>query len=166
MLEGFTIQKAVQFAVATEDLAALAYSRLAKKFSEQEEISKVFSLLASDEKGHLAQFKALLDRLPPEADDTSQVEKNLYLGAMAKSEFFSDEGGMTAVLEKIQTLDEALMHVLGFEKATLGFYRAIQDTLGQEATLEAIIAAEKRHITRLMKYIITDEKMKGLADQF
>ena len=68
MLDDPTIQKAVQFAVATEDMAAEAYSGLAKKFSEQNEISEAFSLLAADEKGHRAQFKALLDRLPPQAD--------------------------------------------------------------------------------------------------
>jgi len=164
VFDDFTIQKAVQFAVATEDMAALAYSELAKQFSEQEEISKAFLLLAADEQKHRGQFKALLDRLPPEADNAPEDEKHLYLSAMARSEFFSGEADMTAALAKIQTLDEALVHVLGFEKATLGFYRAIQDTLGQEAALDAIISAEKRHIARLMKYILTDESMKGLAD--
>jgi hypothetical protein len=83
---------------------------------------------------------------------------------MARSEFFTGEAGMTAALEKIQSVNEALVHVLGFEKATLGFYRAIQDTLGQEAALDAIIAAEQQHIARLMRYILSEEKMKGLAD--
>jgi rubrerythrin len=145
-------------------LAAMAYSRLAKKFSNQEEISEAFSLLAADEMRHRAQFKGLLDELPPEADNVPQVEKRLYLSAMASSEFFTGEAGITATLEKIQTVNEALVHVLGFEKATLGFYRAIQDTLGQEAALDAIIAAEQQHIARLMKYILTEEKMKGLGD--
>lgn len=166
MFDDFTIQKAVQFAVATEEMASLAYARLAKKFSEQQEISELFSLLAADEQGHRVQFKALLDSLPPEADETPQVEKHLYLSAMARSQFFTGEAGMTATLERIQTLGEALVHVLGFEKATLGFYQAIQDILGQEAALEAIIAAEKQHIVRLMKYVLTDEKMKGLADNW
>ncbi len=165
MSDEFTIRKAVQLAVATEELAARAYSSLAEKLSQQQ-ISEVFSLLAADEKGHRAQFKALLDSLPPQAGETPQVERHLYLSAMAKSEFFSGEAGLKAKLEKIQTLDEALVHVLGFEKATLGFYQAIRDTLGPEAELEAIIAAEKQHIAKLMQYILTDAKMRGLADNW
>ena len=164
MSDDFTIQKAVQFAVATEDMAATAYSELAKMFSEQKEISEAFSLLEADEKSHRTQFKSLLNRLPPEDDNVLEGEKHLYLSAMARSEFFAGEAGMAAILEKSQTLVEALVHVLDFEKATLGFYRAIQDTLAPEAAIDAIIAAEKQHIARLMKYILTDEKVKGLAD--
>ena len=83
---------------------------------------------------------------------------------MARSEFFGGDAGLSAKLEGIQSVDEALTHVLGFEKATLGFYRAIRDVLGREEALEAIIRAEKQHIVRLMKYILTEEKMKGLSD--
>ena len=42
----------------------------------------------------------------------------------------------------------------------------IPDVLGEAAALDRIIQAEKSHIVRLMKYILTDEKMKGLADVF
>ena len=166
MLDDPTIRKAVEFAVATEEVAAQVYSKLAHRFSEQEEISEVFSLLATDEKKHRAQFKALLNKLPPDADNTLEVAKHLFLCAMARSQFFTGEGGIAAALEKSQTVDEALVHALEVEKATLGFYQALEDVLGQEEALQSIIAAEKEHIARLIKYIITDEKMKGLADKF
>lgn len=82
------------------------------------------------------------------------------------SEFFRGDGGLIGKLDKSETLDEALLVVLGFEKATLSYYLAVKDILGEVADLDNIIQAEKGHIARLMKYILTDEKMKGLADVF
>ena len=82
------------------------------------------------------------------------------------SEFFRGDAGLIAKLDKAKSLDEALIHALGFEKATLGYYLAIRDVLGETGVLDMIIEAEKGHIVRLMKYILTDEKMKGLADVF
>lgn len=164
MLDDPTIHKAVQFAVATEVMGAQAYSKLAEKFSDQKEISEAFSLLATDEKAHGARFKAILDELPAEADIEAGKDDYGYLLAMAKSEFF-DEGGLAVSMDQIATVDEALVQVLEFEKATLGFYRAIQDILGKNDAVDAIIQEEKQHIVRLMKYVLTDEKMKGLGDE-
>jgi rubrerythrin len=164
MLENPTIQKAVEFAVATEDLGAQAYIKLAEKFSGQKEISEAFSILARDEKAHRAQFTALLKKLPPEADQAPGDEQQQYLRAMAMSEFFGGDAGLAAELEKIQSLEEALLRVFAFEKATLGFYLALREVLGQEDVLDAVIQAEKQHVLRLMQYICTEEKMKGLAD--
>jgi len=166
MLDNPTIQNAVQFAVSTEEVGARTYTKLAEKFSDHEELSEAFSLLAGDERGHAAQFRALLDKLPAEDQAPAGEEDSQYLQAMASSEFFTGEDGLAAVLEKIQSVDEALHHVLGFEKASLGFYQAVKDVLGPQEALDAIIAAEKQHVVRLMKYVLTDEKMKGLADKW
>ena len=163
MLANPTIQQAVEFAVATEDMAAEAYAKLAEKFSDQKEISDVFSVLASDEKMHRGQFKALLSQLPAEEDAASREEDYAYLGAMAQSEFFADEGGLSGVLENVETVEEAMVRVLKFEKVTLGFYLAIQDVLGRQDALDAIIRAEKQHIIRLVKYVLTEEKMNPCA---
>jgi hypothetical protein len=93
-------------------------------------------------------------------------EKHRYLCAMARSEFFQGDAELTKTLDGLEDLQQALMHALGFEKATLGFYRAVQDVLGENTSLEAIIQAEKGHIARLMKYLLTDEKMKSLQDRY
>jgi hypothetical protein len=89
-----------------------------------------------------------------------------YLRAMAMSDFFGGDAGLIAKLDRVQDLDEALIHVLGFEKATLGYYLAVKDVLGETGALDRIIEAEKSHVARLVKYILTGEKMKGLADVF
>jgi rubrerythrin len=166
MLDNPTIRKAVQFAVATENVGAQTYTELAEKFSDRKELSEAFSLLAADERGHGAQFRALLDKLPTQDHAPADDEQAQYLRAMASSEFFTGEDGLAAVLEKIGSVDEALRHVLGFEKASLGFYQALRDVLGPQEALDAIIAAEKQHVVRVMKYLLTDEKMKGLADKW
>lgn len=166
MSNEITVRKAIEFAIATEETGVRAYSKLAKKFSAEEEISAAFALLAKDEKAHKVQFQALLDHVPPDEGIMSEDERSRYLRAMAMSEFFRGDGGLIGKLDKSETLDEALLVVLGFEKATLSYYLAVKDILGEVADLDNIIQAEKGHIARLMKYILTDEKMKGLADVF
>ena len=93
-------------------------------------------------------------------------EKSRYLRAMAMSKFFRGDAGLIGSLDQAESVDEALVHVIGFEKATLGYYLAVKDVLGESDALECIIRAEKSHIVRLMKYVLTGEKMKGLADPF
>ncbi|MFH1268375.1 MAG: ferritin family protein [Planctomycetota bacterium] len=166
MSEELTVGKAIEFAIATEETGTRAYSKLAEKFSAEEEISAAFSLLAKDEKAHKNQFQALLDHVPRDKGVMPEDEETRYLRAMAMSDFFAGDAGLIAKLDKAKNLDEALIHVLGFEKATLGYYLAVRDVLGEAEALDRIILAEKSHIVRLMKYILTDEKMKGLADVF
>jgi rubrerythrin len=166
MLHEPTIHKAVEFAIVTEEIGARVYTQLAEKFAEHEEISEGLSLLAADERMHGSQFKALLGKLPPDENVTTGDEEHQHLRAMAMSGFFDGGHGLAAMLEKVQSIDQALEHVFGFEKATLGFYRAIHDILGQNEILDGIIRAEKQHIARVMKYIITSAKFRGLADDY
>jgi rubrerythrin len=166
MSDELTVTEAIEFAIATEETGARTYSKLAERFSAEEEISATFSLLAKDERTHQAQFQALLDRVPPDEGVMTKDEKSRYLRAMAMSEFFRGDSGLVAKLDKVDNLNEVLIHVLEFEKATLGYYLAVKDVLGETGALDKIIQAEKSHIVRLMKYILTDERMKGLADVF
>ena len=83
---------------------------------------------------------------------------------MARSELFGNGVGLAVTLEKVQSVAEVLTRVLDFEQATLAFYRAIQDILGKNEALDAIIKEEKKHVTRLIKYSLTEEKMKGFED--
>jgi len=165
MSEEITISKAIGLAIATEKMGAKAYTELAERFSEQEEMSAAFTLLAKDEMTHKAQFQAVLDQIPPEEQGAvSEGEDTDYLRAMAMSEFFGGDEGLIGKLEKAQSLEEALIQAIGFEKATFTYYRAVKDVLGENEALDRIIRAEKSHIIRLMNYILTEEKFKGLAD--
>jgi len=164
MAEELTITEAVEFAIATEEMGMRAYTGLAKRFSEEKQVSEAFALLAEDEKAHRAQFQALLDKVPPDEGVMTKDEKSRYLRAMAMSEFFRGDAGLVGLLDKAKSLEEALVQVLGFEKATLGYYQAVKDVLGEAPALDSIIQAEKGHIARLMQYILTGAKMRGLRD--
>jgi len=164
MLGDTTIRKAVQFAIGIEVTGERLYTNLAERFSEQQELSETFSILAKDEKAHGDRFTVLLDELPPEYEITSGEDDYRYLIAMARSDLFGNGVGLAVTLEKVQSVAEVLTRVLDFEQATLAFYRAIQDILGKNEALDAIIKEEKKHVTRLIKYSLTEEKMKGFED--
>lgn len=94
MLDFPTIRKAVEFAVATEDMGVRTYTKLAKKFSEQKDISEAFSVLAADEQAHRGEFEVLLENVAPDDEIMTREEKHRYLCAMARSEFFKGDTGL------------------------------------------------------------------------
>ena len=52
----------------------------------------------------------------------------------------------------------------GLEKATLHYYQAMREVLGENDILEAVIKAEKAHLMKVMQYIVTDAKFTGLSE--
>jgi rubrerythrin len=165
MLEELTLRKAVEFAVTTEQLGSKFYSKMAKKFADDQEISEIFSMLAKDELIHEKQFQNLLNNVPKDEGVSSQDDRWAHLRIMSMSEFFMGESGVFKKLDEVETRDDALQRAFGLEKDTLGYYRAMEDILGKDDTLTSIIEAEKKHLAKVMEYMITGAKMRGLADQ-
>jgi len=161
MLEQLTLKKAVEFAITTEKLGAQIYGKLARRFSDQPELVDMFETLAKDEVAHEREFRALMDRLPAE-DKPLQYEQGQYLRAMSISEVYSEEKGLHRNVDKITSRDDALERVLTLEKTTLSYYQAMKDVVGPDEALDAIIAAEKRHVVQVMQYFITGEKVKSV----
>jgi len=163
-MEEITFKKCIEFAVATEDTGAKFYNIMAGKFADNQEISDLFKSLSRDEVVHKQKFSELLSQVPEDTGVSNTPEKREYLRAMSISEFFSHHQGPFKDADKIANRDEALEKAFNFEKATLGFYQAVQDTLGKNPTLTEVIETEKSHITRLMKTMITGEKFRSLQD--
>jgi len=161
-----TPRKVVEFAVKTEELGQGFYKRLAKRYENEPEISEVFALLAEDEAIHAKQFSALLEETPQDSFGADQSEQLEYLRAMALSEFFLSDKELENKLASINSTYDAMMRSFELEKATLQYYAALKDVLGDHKTLDAIIAAEKSHMIKLMQYILTDAKFRGIADNF
>jgi rubrerythrin len=161
MLEEATPRKALEFAVTTEKIGAQIYQKLAKRFEDNEELKELFTSLAKDEQAHEREFKALLDRLPVD-DNPVQYEQEQYLRAMAISDVFSDEEGIGKSVDAISTREDALERALSLEKSTLMYYTALSDVIGTSEAVDAIIAAEKRHVIRVMQLMITGERPKPL----
>ena len=166
MLKGMTLRKIIEFAVTTEELGAKFYDRMAQRFADKPDVAAVFSQLARDEQAHRGQFRALLDKAPATYDDEVDYERAQYLRAYAISEFFAPSSGPFRRAEEISDSEEALWHALDLERTALGLYRAIRDELGRSEALDSIIAAEKEHLSRLMKVVTTGAKFRGIQDDW
>ena len=167
MIEDMTLKGCLEFAVATEELGSKIYLRLAEKFSDNKEIVELFSRLATDEQVHKKQFAALLEKAPEEEGVSASLEKREYLKAMSVSEFFSHHRGPFKDVEKICDRGDALQKALDFEKATLGFYRAVEDFHGKKDLLTKVIETEKAHVVVLMKALLVEgSEFRGLQDQW
>jgi rubrerythrin len=165
MIENVTVKHCIEFAVATEDIGAKYYARLADKFSSAKEVSDLFKQLGKDEQIHRQQFSELLNALPPETDLSNSPEKTQYVRAMSISEFFSHHHGPFKDIDKIENRDDALEKAFDFEKATLGFYKAVEESLGTNPTLTQVIETEKGHIVSLMKAMLVEgSKFRSLQD--
>ena len=159
----FTVRNALELAVGTEQNGAKFYAKMAKKFSDQGDVAEVFTRLARDEVDHEAQFKALLDQ--HEEPGTGAVTAGSeFLRATTISSFFQQDAFHD--VDAIRTPQDALENAFSLEKATLLFYEALLDTLGDDASLSAIIQAEKEHVVALMKVILTGAKFRGLGDKW
>jgi len=164
MLQNLTLRKSVQFAVATEKLAAEYYEKLADRFADRAEIARIFRQLAADEKDHELQFSGLLPTLPQEESDVLSDDQSMYLRAAAGSAFITGEKGALWKPDQIESPFDALTQAMAFERATLLYYQAVKEILGKNTALDAIIAAEKNHMVSLLKAIISDAEFRGLTN--
>jgi len=165
MTDAMTPRQAIEFAVKTEELGTKFYQQLVLKFSDHPELKELFELLAKDEVMHEAQFRKLLEKTPPD-EGVSTGPEFQYLRAMSLSQFFMGQEGLKKKCKAIENKDDALGVAFELEKATLQFYNAMREVLGANDTLDSVIEAEKAHLTKVMQYIITDSKFRGLADKW
>jgi rubrerythrin len=159
-LGNITLRKALELAVATEEAGEKYYREMAKKFAGSKEVAEVFNQLALDESGHEMQFKELLGQVP--ADKEPSEEGAVLLRATSMSEFFAQ--GKLEDASEIKTPADALAKAMSFERTTLLYYLSLKDVLGESKQLDELIAAEKSHVTSLMRVILSDGKFRSVAD--
>ena len=164
MLTEVTLRNCIEFAVSTEEVGQRFYAHLATRFSDNAEVSRIFSQLSKDEELHKRQFTQLLTGIPQDEGVSWAPEKSEYLKAMSISEFFSRSHGPFKDVDKIEHYEDALEKAFGLEKATLGFYQSLRDVLGENATLDKIIETEKSHVITLMKVMISGARFRSLQD--
>lgn len=165
MNDVMTPRQAIEFAVNTEELGERFYQQLAFRFSDQPELRELFELLGKEEVVHAAQFKKLLDGLPPD-EGVSTGPEFQYLRAMSLSQFFMGEEGLRKLARKIESRNEALGIAFELEKATVQFYTALREVIGESDALDQVIEAEKAHLMKVMQYIVTDSEFRGLAERW
>lgn len=162
-MANLTLRRAIEMAVATEELGAAHYRAIADKFTSEPVVAEVFLRLAEDEVAHEAQFRELLNEVPAEQNTVGHDEAGLLLRAAATSQFFDKEA--LADTAGIKSPADALAKALAFERSTLFYYQSLRDVLGESSPqLQEMIEAEKAHLTTLMKVIVSDAKFRGLSD--
>ncbi|MCX7908607.1 MAG: ferritin family protein [Ignavibacteria bacterium] len=154
----FNPQNLVELALKVEEKGAKVYNQLAEKFASNSEISETFRLLARDEQIHYNQFLALKKEIPETLDNISKTSE----------EFFNyiDLERYFLLFDSVSELDKILKYAYDFERDTYIFYTAIRDAVGKFEVLDSIIEFEKSHMIKLLQYILTESKFRGIADKF
>ena len=151
MQEDVSIAKSLELAVTTEGQAAAAYEMLAKRFAGDDQLRALFDELAEDEHEHRREFLEILKVVPP--GQTGRADDDLrFLRAMSIWDFFG-EGEPLAQIEQAVDKTDTLRKIFGFERTTLGYYRAIAEVLGPNEAMELIIETEKAHVVKIMEYL-------------
>jgi rubrerythrin len=148
-----SLRQAVEFAITTEQLGARGYRRLARNLENDNEAAKLFLRLAQDEERHEAEFRALMETVPDRNAERDYPETYGFLRAMSISEFFSPRSGLTRDIEKIQNRADALRRAIELEKATLGYYQALREVMGDSEALDGIIQAEREHLVSVSRML-------------
>lgn len=161
-LTDITPETALELAASIEEKAAHHYEALARKFANDEALAAVFSQLAKDEAAHENHFKDLFRRMGKPGALEGKEEALDLLRASAASEFFHPES-LTRT-DDIRTATDALHKALGLEKATLFFYQSLKDVLDENEEVNHLIETERRHISSLMKVLVSDARFRSLDD--
>ena len=148
----FSIREVVDQAVQTEKLGYEFYTTIAKKFHDNNELKKLFDLLAAHELKHGANFSYLEDKIGDEEPE-GWHEVSLYLRAIVDSEFFLGKDKCLPSLEHVRTALEAINFALCFERETLLYYYMLKEAIREKDVsgeiIDAIIKEEKSHIVWL-----------------
>ncbi len=159
-----TLRQCVELAIATEQLGAKQYDELAEKLTDRPETAGIIRQLADDERDHELQFRGLLKNVPALDKKLGDDQDSEYLRTLARKEFFEREIAPLSQPEEIKSPADALAKAVALEKATVLFYDAMKDVLGESKEIDTIIAAEKQHLTTLVKVIMSDAEFRGLGD--
>jgi rubrerythrin len=141
----FSVREVIEQAIQTEKTGNEFYTAMAKKFHDNNELTKLFGTLASQEVKHEQVFTELKNRIKDETPE-GWDEVSLYLKAIVDSEFFLGKDKSLAAIKDVKTSLEAITFALGFERETLLYYYGLRDSLQDKKIIDGIINEEKSHI--------------------
>ena len=160
------IRKVLELAIKAEDLGARFYDGLAGRFEDDDELKGLFTVLARDEEAHQFQFQRLLKELPADQRIELPDGDQQYLEALAAEHILDPGGDVEVTASAVRNRDDGLQRAAELERSALLYYTAIRETLGSSEVLDAIIATEKAHLVRVMKYMVSGAEMRGLLEDY
>ena len=150
-MERYSIREVVDQALQTERLGYQFYTMMMQNFEKEEELKKLFSVLAIEEKKHEKTFEDMLalvkDEEPVNWEDAEQ-----YLRAIVESEFFLGKNKALPSMEHVKTLADAVDFALEFEKQTFLYFSGLKDWVKEKEIVDEIIDEEKKHIMYLNRF--------------
>ena len=143
----YSINEIMEMAVQTETLGYQFYTGMADRFRKDEKLAKLFTTLASKEKGHEKTFAGLKELVAKSGAEPVQWEEvSNYMRAFVESEFFLGRGKSLPSLEHIKTAADAVKFALGFEKETLLYFMELRSLVKEKEVVDEVINEEKSHI--------------------
>ncbi len=150
-MERFSITEVIEQAIQTEELGYEFYSRMAKRFEDNEGLQRLFDRLALKELQHKNTFKELQE-ITGESKPEDWEEVIPYLRAMSESEFFLGKDKSLTSIENIKTAHDAVRFAINFEKETMLYFLGIRDVVKEKEVVDEIIHEEKNHIAWLSRF--------------
>ncbi len=157
-MEKLSITEVIEQAVQTERLGYEFYTKMAKRFEDNEGLRRLFDMLAQKELRHKLAFSELKD-ITGESEPEDWGEVVPFFRAMAESEFFLGKDKSLPSLEHIKTTYDAVRFAINFEKETMLYFLGIRDAVKEKEVVDEIIHEEKNHIVWLSKF--GEEIVKG-----
>lgn len=150
-MTNYSIQEVIEQAIRTERLGREFYTEMARRFSEKEDLKKLFETLAEKEQVHEERFKELKDILGEEEPE-GWDEVSEYMRAIVESEFFLGSDKALKRIQEIKSFQEAVEYALGFEKETLVYYIGLRKGIKEKDIIDEIINEEQSHIMWLNRF--------------
>lgn len=144
----FSVREIVEQAIQTEKLGNEFYTNMAERFKENNELKKLFELLATHEIKHGKVFEDLRKELKDEEPE-GWDEISLYLKAIVESEFFLGSDKCLVSIKNVQTAEDAVKFALCFERETLLYYYTLREMVKEKEVVDKIIREERSHIVWL-----------------
>jgi hypothetical protein len=114
-MERYSIREVVDQALQTERLGYQFYTMMIQNFEKEEEMRKLFSHLAIEEKKHEKTFEDML-ALVKDEEPANWEEAEQYLSAIVESEFFLGKNKALPSMEHVKTVADAVDFALEFEE--------------------------------------------------
>ena len=140
-----------EFAVKTEKDGMDFYMKAARKFSENEDLKKLFVSLAREEAAHLQTFQEFQGRAAAKGVDPTLKSPAIdnYLEAIVREGLFPRGETVNKRLEKVETVGQAAAIAMAAEKNAILLYTELAKMArdkGQKKFFEKIVKEEKSHL--------------------
>jgi len=153
MPDKLNINEIIKVAINIEKNGKIFYEKLAEKFSDLEDISKLFKYLGAEEVKHEAKFTNFLNQIEEYSPyETYTDEYDQYIRELSKYQVFVESSDLDNKLINISKPEEALKVALQFERDSVVYFTSLKEYFfgPDDEMINKIIKEEITHVFSLM----------------